>query len=267
MPSKLDGIRMGSARLNDNFAGQIPSSRSTRNLNQQLKRSLIGPKVRNVQRKIRIHEADKSDVWEIQAFCDHLRSDKDINSPRTKVSKNLAKQMLPAHRISINANYFRVRQNFHHGIFDTLRSHALPTNSGTAARRAHHWGLGFCSTQVALQSFVTPVVSHWDAATIAHFDMPTFLTKHGCGESSPIDKQDTLLFTFKSLLQLVDKHSRKLSGLPIAGYFLPHVHYMHHRERTLIHSLRQPIDGILSVDCISISFQGRCRRTQNTKSL
>ena len=69
-----DRLVAGRVRLDDHLAGEGPSARSTRDLSQQLKCPLAGPKVGEVQSRVRGDDTHERNARKIQSLGHHLRA-------------------------------------------------------------------------------------------------------------------------------------------------------------------------------------------------
>ena len=65
-------------RLNEHFPLRVASPGAPRDLRQEIKRPFGGPEIRKMQRHIRVDHSHQRYLREVKPFCDHLRSDQDI---------------------------------------------------------------------------------------------------------------------------------------------------------------------------------------------
>src|SRR6266849_8552458 len=75
---------VGIEGLHQHSSATGATTRSSGYLGQELKRSLGGAKVRDVQAHVRIDYSHEHHVRKIQAFGDHLRAQKDVDKSATK---------------------------------------------------------------------------------------------------------------------------------------------------------------------------------------
>src|SRR5271166_1273124 len=71
----LDGRMKWRESLDNHFALDIAAAGPAGDLRQQLEGALARAKIRLMQRRIGVNDADERDVWKMEAFCNHLCAD------------------------------------------------------------------------------------------------------------------------------------------------------------------------------------------------
>ena len=96
-------------------------------------RALARAKIRLMQRKVGVNDADERDVRKMQPLRDHLRADKDVGLARAKIAEHFPVIVLALHRVSVHAFDARVRKKLGECLFNFLRARAGKTNPGIFA--------------------------------------------------------------------------------------------------------------------------------------
>src|SRR5262249_52889880 len=125
MPArKLDRRMKRRERLHDHFAFNVTAPGASGDLSQQLKRPFARPKIRLMQGKIGVNDADECDVREVQTLGDHLGSDQDVNLACAKITEDTAIIVFAFQRIGIHSRDARIRKKFGKRLFYFLRAEA-----------------------------------------------------------------------------------------------------------------------------------------------
>ena len=85
------------------FSTPCPATGAARDLSEQLEGPLARAEVRQVQREVRVNDADQRHVREVQALRDHLRADEHVELAASKGAENAGDRATTPHaaRISV----------------------------------------------------------------------------------------------------------------------------------------------------------------------
>src|SRR6185369_7825348 len=127
-------IRM--IRLDQNSSRPIATSRPSRHLRDQLKRSFRRSKIRQRETRINRYHANQSHIGKVVSLRQHLRTDKRIDAARTEVCKRLFKHLPARGRVTINSRDAESREEQSEHLFELLSAFANVVNVFFSARRA-----------------------------------------------------------------------------------------------------------------------------------
>ena len=186
--------------LNQHESASVATSGAPRNLEQELKSPLMGPKVGAAEHGVCIGYYSQGQAGEVQALADHLGSDDKVYFAGFHPLQKVGHGALAPCRVGIHAQDSRFRKKRFHFFFDALGSESAPIPGRLAALRAG-FGQVFVQAAVVADEFaVVFVVGQRDVAVRAGFN-PSAV---GAGEnrcvSSAVLKDEHLLLVGQALL-------------------------------------------------------------------
>ena len=128
-------IRMIS--LNQDSARAIATTRASRHLRDQLKRSFRRSEIRQRQTRIDRNHADQSHVRKVVTLREHLRADQRIDPSGAEVSQRLFKDFSPRGRVAIDSRDAQSREEQLQHLFELFRAFANVVDVFLSARRTH----------------------------------------------------------------------------------------------------------------------------------
>lgn len=100
-----------SVGLHDHLAFEFPPPCPSRDLGQELEGSFAGAKIGDVKSHVSIKDSDESHIREMEAFRDHLCSEKDIDLFGTESVQGIAQLILFPHRIGVDSGNSGIRED------------------------------------------------------------------------------------------------------------------------------------------------------------
>ena len=166
---------------------------TTGDLLDHIESTLIATKIGIVKDRVGIQHSDHSDTLKVQAFCDHLRTDKNIGFMRREVLDYIFVGIFVSRSVEVHSCDTIFIEDFVQIISDAFCAvavclHAVLTTDGTKVGQSH--GI---TTVVATQLTNVSVKDERDVAIFAFRDPSTFLTLHHRSISTPILKHYHLL--------------------------------------------------------------------------
>ena len=152
--------------LHEHFALDVAAPGAAGDLREQLKGAFARAKIRLMQRKIGVNDADERDVRKMQALGNHLGADEDVGLAGAKIAEHLPVIVLALHRVGVHALDARLRKKFGERFLDPLRARAGKTNRGVFAFRvrANGWHGRDVAANVAAKFLFLPVKREREAA-------------------------------------------------------------------------------------------------------
>src|SRR5277367_3921314 len=120
-------------RLHKHLTLDVAATGATGDLREQLEGAFARAKIRLMQRKIGVNDADERDVRKMQALRDHLRADEDVGFARAKITEDFPVVILALHRVGVHALDARLGEKFGKRLLDALRARAGKADRGIFA--------------------------------------------------------------------------------------------------------------------------------------
>ncbi len=269
----LDGVVLRKIRLQDHAAGRRAAAGASRDLRDELERSLGGAEVREAEREVGAHDPDERDAVHVVAFGDHLRADQNVELARMQLRKHAFKIVPAADGIAIEPRDARLRKHGVQQLFQPLRARPEELDVVAAALRARLRDARRESAVMAFQPLLALMQRHADG-TVAAFDGGAAgATEHHRRIAAAIEQHHRLLAAPQAFREFL-RQPRRDHALALAGAGLrrgcahelgPHVHDLHFRQRTLLHALAQLDEPILLLARVVERFQRRRRRAQHNR--
>ena len=154
-----DDRQLGVVCLQDDPATQWAAPGSPRDLHQQLKGSLGGAEIGEIECGVRTDDADQRHAGQIQTLGNHLGTYQDVGSSLNEVLQKGCVAASPSCRIHIPAEGAGAGEQFAHHRFYPFGAHAEEANAAALTGRALV-GVGLAAVAVvAKQHFFSSVIS------------------------------------------------------------------------------------------------------------
>src|SRR5919109_3596755 len=145
--------RVGLERLNEDETRRIAPA-AAGELRDELKRSLLGPEVRECETRIRVDDRRHGDTGEMMALRDHLRPDEHCGACLGEAAERLTQRSGTGRRIGVETDPFEPRQASRELALEPLRPRADP---GELDRPTFGTGLGKLLRVAAVMAVETSV--------------------------------------------------------------------------------------------------------------
>jgi hypothetical protein len=124
MARKLDCRVKRRVGLHIDLALHIATAGAPGDLSEQLECPLTAAKVRQMKPHIRIHDANECHIWEMQAFCDHLRADEDVDFASPEGVQRIPERVFARDGIRVEALHHGLREECAHEFLHFFRAGA-----------------------------------------------------------------------------------------------------------------------------------------------
>jgi predicted regulator of Ras-like GTPase activity (Roadblock/LC7/MglB family) len=224
----LDGVVLRRIRLNNDAARVVATASTPCHLTQQLKGTLSGTEVRQMQAKVSQDHTNQGHVGQMQPLCDHLSPHQYLGFPPGEAAKYLIVGTALSRCVTVPAQCLNSKRALHFQNH-TLGAQTKEADVGTPTLRA----VGHCAvpstTLMAYQAVALGVVRKGRLASTASEHMTAITTLNSTRRSSAVEEENRLLPVTQGFFQRIAQGATEdaaNSGLQ----FLPHIHNFHFRE-------------------------------------
>jgi len=223
--NRLNGVMIGEEGLDDDPPEGVCSASATRNLGQELKRSLGCSKVWHVEPDIGGDYANQSNAREVVSFGNHLRADQDIHLARLERGQHTLYVAPLSGGVPIHSRRSGRLETGTDFFFQSLGARPQQSGVGISASPATLRRDFFESAVVAAKLMGARVIHQGDVAFGAAFGMSAVEAENLSGEASPIQKQHGLATLGEVSFDGLGERSRENAPVPTTRFLLPlHVH-------------------------------------------
>ena len=173
-----DGIVLRGVGLNDHRSRPRAASGAARHLSQQLKGTLRGPEVRQIEVHVSIDDPYQRDLREVQPLRDHLCAHQDVGVVRLEPAQHCFVGMARTSRVPVPAEHASLRAESFHLVLDPLRTDSEKLDARTAALRTDRRNRGPRIALVAQQPFRGRVIGKGQVAAAAGHGMTAVAALH-----------------------------------------------------------------------------------------